>query len=81
MNTEAFQNTPEPLTVVCGYDEVTRQITIYGVYGAKFSREDLRQQYSDKPHVRFIRQYKNMHQPHAVFAFREQKEEKIVSGS
>jgi len=72
MNTAAFQSAPEPLTVVCRYDAEARQFIVYGVYGAEVSEETLRQQYAKIPHVRFVRQFKNMHQPHVAFTLKEQ---------
>ena len=72
MNTEAFRNAPEPLTVVCRYDINARQFVIYGVYGSEVSEETLRQQYAKIPQVKFLRQFKNMHQPHVAFTLKEQ---------
>jgi hypothetical protein len=71
MNTAAFQNAPEPLTVVCRYDFGARQFIVYGVYGSEVSEETLRQRYAEMPHVRFVRQFKNMHQPHVAFTLKE----------
>lgn len=74
MNTAAFNKVPEPLTVVCGYDEGSHQFTIYGVYGPEVSEKTLQEQYGDKPHLRFLRQFKNMYQPHVVFALKDHKQ-------
>jgi hypothetical protein len=67
MNTEAFHSVPEPLTVVCGYDEAAHQFTIYGVYGPEVSEQALQGRYGKRPHIRFLRQFKNMYQPHVAF--------------
>ena len=67
MYTVAFRNTPEPLTVVCTYDTEAQQFIIYGVYGPEVLDGTLRRQYAEVPHVQFVRQFKNMHQPHIVF--------------
>jgi hypothetical protein len=70
MNTEAFHSVPEPLTVVCGYDEGSRQFTIYGVYGPEVPEQTLQERYGKRPHVRLLRQFKNMYQPHVAFTLK-----------
>ena len=68
MNTVAFRDKPDPLIVVCRCDTLTGQFIIYGVFGPEVPEETLRQQYAKIPQVKFVRQFKNMHQPHVVFS-------------